>query len=162
VTTSRINAEYATRPRTIRQAAQQWNTAFRLTGMFHWGVSLLVHVFVLDADGKQCLLDTPAGCSDLAGWESWRTEVWGSAIVRQLGGRFLPVLDGGDLVVAADQVPDFLQECMTVRANLDLFPADPISGRSAQQQRDEISVRLANLQVAGGRALGARGGVIVW
>lgn len=54
-------------------------------------------VFVIGADGEMCVMDVPAGCSDLAGFESWRTSVWGSESVRALGARFFPTLARGDL-----------------------------------------------------------------
>ncbi|MFE7395037.1 hypothetical protein ACFU9K_49015, partial [Streptomyces sp. NPDC057582] len=64
-------------------------------------------VFVVDADGKRQVLEVPEGCSDLAGFERWRTSVWGSEVVRSLGATFFPVLADADLQVAAGQVPEF-------------------------------------------------------
>ncbi|WP_230423502.1 hypothetical protein [Streptomyces radicis] len=60
-------------------------------------MSLSVDVFVVEAGGAIRVLDVPAGCSDLAGFERWRTTVWGSDAVRSLGARFLPVLAEADL-----------------------------------------------------------------
>ncbi|MFB8237547.1 hypothetical protein ACFC58_13445 [Kitasatospora purpeofusca] len=86
-------------------------------------MSLTVHVFVVGEDGKRNLLDVPEGSSDLAGFERWRTSVWGSEVVRSLGATFFPVLAGGDLTVAPDQVADFLDECALIRSNLELVAA---------------------------------------
>lgn len=108
------------------------------------------------------VLDTPAGCADLAGFESWRTTVWGSEAVRSLGARFFPVLASGDLTVAPDQVSDFLRECAMIRANLAAVVPAADLGHSREWYLDTISQRLANIQSAAGRALEAGGGVLVW
>lgn len=121
----------------------------------------MVHVFLVDSDGTMQVLDTPDGCQDLAGFERWRTTVWGSEAVRGLGARFFPVLASGDLVVGPDQVPSFLKECALLRVSLDVIAqADP--DKDVAAYKDQISVRLANIQIAAGRALGLGGGVMVW
>ncbi|MEV7554086.1 hypothetical protein AB0N89_31090 [Amycolatopsis sp. NPDC089917] len=124
-------------------------------------MSLSVHVFVLD-DGKMRLLDTPACCEELAGFESWRTTVWGSAAARALDARFFPVLDGGDLTVMPEQVPDFVVETKILRANLDKLAPEADPSLSHQSFVEAISWRLANIQIAAGRALGVGGGVLIW
>ncbi|MER8103379.1 hypothetical protein [Kitasatospora sp. NPDC094016] len=73
-------------------------------------MSLAVDVFVVGGHGEMSVQEVPNGCSDLAGPESWRTTVWGSAAVRSLGVRFFPELSSVDLVVVPDQVSDFLWE----------------------------------------------------
>ncbi|EMD26552.1 hypothetical protein C791_3396 [Amycolatopsis azurea DSM 43854] len=120
-----------------------------------------MHVFVVE-EGKTRLLDTPACCEELAGFESWRTTVWGSAAARALGARFFPVLDGGDLTVMPAQVPDFVVETKLLRANLDKLVPGTDPSHDHQWYVEAISWRLANIQIAAGRALGAGGGVIVW
>ncbi len=125
-------------------------------------MSLLVDVFVVGDDGEVNLLDVPDGCSDMAGFESWRREVWGSAVVRSLGARFFPELAVGDLTVAPDQLSDFLVECALIRSNL-----ETVTPRRDPALRDEgyirtVSARLANIEAAAGRARGCGGGVIVW
>ncbi|MFB7454869.1 hypothetical protein [Streptomyces sp. NPDC056194] len=82
-------------------------------------MSLSVDVFVVGGNGKIDVLDTPEGCSDLAGFESWRTSVWGSEAVRSLGASFFPVLANEDLTVFPDHVTDLLAECAVVRNNLE-------------------------------------------
>ncbi|MFC3452893.1 hypothetical protein [Amycolatopsis speibonae] len=124
-------------------------------------MSLTVHVFVLE-DDKTRVLDTPACCEDLAGFESWRGTVWGSAATRALGARFFPVLDGGDLTVRPDQVPDFVVETKILRANLDTLVPETDPDHSRQWYLEAISWRLANIQIAAGRALGAGGGILIW
>lgn len=122
----------------------------------------MVHVFVLDEDDETQVLDTPAGCADLAGFESWRTTVWGSAAVRSLGARYFPVLASGDLTVPPGEISDFLRECAVIRANLDAVAPSADPTHSHEWYAATISSRLANIQIAAGRALGVGGGVLIW
>ena len=125
-------------------------------------MSLLVDVFVVGDDGEANLLDVPDGCSDMAGFESWRREVWGSAVVRSLGARFFPELAVGDLTVAPDQLSDFLAECALIRSNLEaVVPCCDPAWREDTYIR-AVSARLANIEAAAERAQGCGGGVLVW
>ncbi|MFE0019885.1 hypothetical protein [Amycolatopsis sp. NPDC059021] len=124
-------------------------------------MSLTVHVFLLD-EGEMRLLDTPACCEELAGFERWRETVWGAEAVRALGARFFPALAGGDLTVMPDQVPDFLVESKMIRANLDTIAPEADPGHSHAWYVETISWRLANIQIAAGRALGVGGGILIW
>lgn len=125
-------------------------------------MSLAVDVIVVDGDGEMNVLDVPAGCSDLAGPESWRHTVWGSAAVRSLGARFFPVLSSGDLTVARDEVEEFLSECALIRASLESVAprreADVVDEGYVRQ----VSERLVNIENAAGRALQIGAGVIIW
>ncbi|MGW1887656.1 hypothetical protein [Streptomyces sp. NPDC001970] len=125
-------------------------------------MSLSVDVFVIGADGKRQVLDVPAGCSDLAGFESWRTAVWGSEVVRSLGARFLPVLADADLQVEAGQVPAFLRECVLLRENVERIVGCTKPVRTVEEHRHTISARLANIEDAARRAQAMGGGVLVW
>ena len=49
--------------------------------------------------------------ADLAGFEVWRTSVYGSAAVRQRGARFLPQLARGDLMLEGSDLVTFRKEC---------------------------------------------------
>jgi hypothetical protein len=97
----------------------------------------------------------------MAGFESWRREVWGSAVVHSLGARFFPELAVGDLTVAPDQVSDFLVECALIRSHLEAVApwCDPAL-RDERSMRT-VSARLANIEAAVERARGCGGGVIV-
>lgn len=63
---------------------------------FNARVSLNVHVYTAGATGEQTYTDAPPGTSDAAGFENWRTQVWGSAHVRALGAELLPQLAAED------------------------------------------------------------------
>jgi hypothetical protein len=86
------------------------------------------------------VLDAAEPGADLAGFESFRTTVWGSAAMHALSARYFPVLDGADLTVPPDEVPEFLREWFVAT----------------------ISARLANIKAAGEQALAAGGGVVIW
>ncbi|MBZ4321407.1 hypothetical protein [Streptomyces huiliensis] len=125
-------------------------------------MSLSVDVFLVDEDGAVHLLDVPEGCSDLAGFEQWRTTVWGSEAVRASGARFLPVLADGDLRVDAGQVRAFRRECAALRENLEEVLAGLRPLRTVDELRDQLSARLANIEDAAWRAEEAGGGVLIW
>ncbi|MCM2388345.1 hypothetical protein [Streptomyces albipurpureus] len=125
-------------------------------------MSLSVDVFVVGADGERQVQDVPDGCSDCAGFESWRTRVWGAEVVRSLGAVFLPILAEGDLQVEPGQVPAFLRECLLLRENLERIAADTEPVRTTEEHRDTISERLAIIEAATRRASAMGGGVLIW
>lgn len=125
-------------------------------------MSLLVDVFVIGDDGQTRLLDVPVGCSDMAGFESWRRTVWGSEVLRSLGARYFPALADGDLTVAPEQVSDFLAECALVRRNLASVAPRREPGAWDEGYVRQVSERLANIESAALRALRSGGGVVVW
>ncbi|MGW2279471.1 hypothetical protein [Streptomyces sp. NPDC001770] len=130
-------------------------------------MTLMVSVFVLDDAGESHVLDTPEDCSDLAGPEVWRTSVWASEAVRELGARFFPALAEGWLVAQPEEVAELLDECALLRGSL-----VSVAGRRAEEEtaRDvpladavrSIGDRLANVEDACRRALAVGGGVLVW
>ncbi len=122
-------------------------------------------VFSVDENGKMLeVCDVPEGCSDLAGFESWRMTVWGSDAVRALSAQFFPRLAEADLYVAPGQVQSFLEECALLRSNLGVISqgsAASALGRELDQE-EVVSWRLANIEAAAQRALRVGGGVVVW
>jgi hypothetical protein len=125
-------------------------------------MTLSVSVFVLDENGKMKFVDTPDFIRPFAGFESWRTEVWGNEAMSALGARFFPVLADGNLFVMPDQVPDFLRETHRVRAYMDDIVPEPPEPRTREWYLESISERLVNIQIAAAMALGLGGGVVVW
>ena len=121
-------------------------------------------VFSVDENGKMHeVFDVPEGCSDLAGFESWRTKVWGSEAVRGLGAQFFPQLAESDLYVAPDQVQSFIEECALLRGSLSLIARRP-EGPEDPDERflEQISRRLANVEDAASRARAVGAGVVIW
>ncbi|MFB4315497.1 hypothetical protein [Actinomadura sp. 21ATH] len=119
-------------------------------------MSLLVDVFVTDETGERVVLDSPAGGLDLAGHERTRTLLWGSAAVRELGARHLPVLATEDLWIEPGEIEGFLAECELVRANI------PAIAARTDRREDYIASRLDNIIGAARRARELGGGVVIW
>ncbi|MFD9540152.1 hypothetical protein [Streptomyces sp. NPDC060022] len=119
-------------------------------------MTLLVHTYVYDADGKRDFLEDPEYAETMAGFESTRSRLWGSEAIRALGARFFPQLDGSDLYVEPAEVDDFLAECEVIRPHFDHLAE--LSGYGA----DYITVRFNNIVAAAVRAKAEGGGVIVW
>lgn len=114
----------------------------------------------------------PPGTSDAAGFENWRTQVWGSAQVRALGAGLLPKLATEDLYADPGQVAQLQRDCALLREHLDAVVAGvdlstqhgitvptngvvyPGSSRAAF--RETLSQHLANIEDAVRRARGDR------
>ncbi len=63
-------------------------------------MSLIVYTFYIDRNsGKYLTEELIEPGKELAGFESWRTKVYGASIVKILGAKFLPQLADGDLWV---------------------------------------------------------------
>ncbi|MFD3774877.1 hypothetical protein [Streptomyces sp. NPDC058612] len=125
-------------------------------------MSLSVDVYVVGAYGQRNVQDVPDGCSDSAGFESWRTQVWGADVVRSLGAVLLPVLAEADLQVEPEQVPAFLRECLLLRENLESIVGGTEPVRTIEEHREAISERLAIIEDTAKRAKALGGGVLIW
>ncbi|MET9919483.1 hypothetical protein ABZZ04_20620 [Streptomyces sp. NPDC006435] len=119
-------------------------------------MTLLVHTFVYDEKGDWRLLDDPDDGSDMAGFESSRTKLWGSECARALGARFLPRLAGDAMFVEPEEVEHFLAECALLRGNTAALGAHSGYGE------DYVVARLGNIERAALRARSVGGGVLVW
>lgn len=139
-------------------------------------MSLSVDVYTRTPEGGTVVLPLPSGASDLAGFESWRHDVWGSARVCALRADLFPRLAADDLYVEPADVPRFRDECALLRAHLETVAEGvdrhrrSTGGRTAQERPDDahaafvaqVSVRLANIEDAARRALALGAGVLVW
>ncbi|MEU8528611.1 hypothetical protein AB0C77_23940 [Streptomyces sp. NPDC048629] len=126
-------------------------------------MSLCVDVYIPRPDGSiEELLDTPEGSSDLAGFERWRTFVWGSDAVRALGARYFPVLADNDLRVPPGEIAEFRRECALLRENTPHVAARDDPNWTHEQLMDAISARLANIEDAARRAERIGAALIIW
>ena len=140
-------------------------------------MSLLVYVVVTNASGEQSEL----GETLAAGFESWRTQVWGSPQVQALGAKVFPRLASGEMVtIEDDELARFQAECALVRENLDAVcagvdlasqhgfvvgnaPGQVVRASASREVfRDLVSQRLANIEDAVQRAVNAGGAVVIW
>ncbi len=142
-------------------------------------MSLTVSVWLRDNSGAR-VRDTTFGDSRAAGFENWRTQVWGSPLVRALGAEYFPQLDGADLYIDAGQLAPFIHECAlicehleAIAAAVDLSRQEGIAvntgtgsvtavSESRKVFREHVSLRLANIEAAARRALDIGGEVIIW
>ncbi len=143
------------------------------------GMSLTVSVYVRDGSGKS-FEDEALGGSLAAGFENWRTQVWGSPEARALSAEYFPRLAGTDLRVRPGEMTAFLRECALLREHLDVIAAEvdlagqpgvavnTTTGRittvSATREifLEQVSLRLANIEAAARRALQVGGEVVIW
>ena len=142
-------------------------------------MSLTVSVYVRDGSGKS--LEDEALGSLAAGFENWRTQVWGSPAARALGAEYFPRLAGADLRVGAGEMTAFLRECALLREHLGAISAGAaltgqdgvavnteagsatvVAASSREAFREQVSLRLANIEAAARRALEVGGEVIIW
>jgi hypothetical protein len=151
----------------------------RCSAWFTTHVSLTVSVWVKNGSGKS-VKDEALGGSLAAGFENWRTEVWGSPAARALGAHYFPQLADADLYVGAGEMTEFLRECSLLREHLDVIAAGAellgqhgvavntvtgsvtAVGSSREIFREQVSLRLANIEAAARRAMEVGGEVIIW
>ena len=125
-------------------------------------MSLLVEVFVREPDGTRRILDVPDDVYQSGGFESWRTTVWGSAFVRSLGARFLPLPAEDDLYVEAGDVPEFRREVAMLCSRLDEVAHGTQRPRTVEEHRRQIETRLRIIEESCRKALQVGGGVLIW
>ncbi|GAA2899202.1 hypothetical protein [Streptomyces mexicanus] len=125
-------------------------------------MSLLVEVFVRDPGGQMRILDVPDDLYQSAGFENWRTDVWGSQPVRALGARFFPQLADGDLVVEPEEVAHLLCETALLRIHLDPIARATEHPRTVEEHRSQIQRRLRIIEDFARWALRTGGGVLIW
>jgi hypothetical protein len=141
-------------------------------------MSLTVSVLLRDGSGT-AVPDKVLGGSLAAGFENWRTRVWGSPQVRALDAKYFPRLADADLRVDAGEVAAFLRECALLREHLDAITAAADLSRqsgvavntatghvttvsdSPEVFREQVSLRLANIEAAARRALETGGEVVI-
>jgi hypothetical protein len=92
--------------------------------------------------------------ADLAGFESWRTAVYGSASVRRRGAIFLPRLAGADLLLEGDDLIPFRAECASLLRDVVQLGAD--LGIDVERLR----FRISNIAAAAEQAISIGG--VVW
>jgi hypothetical protein len=97
--------------------------------------------------------ETPASPhNELAGFESWRTSVWGSEAVKQLGLTLLPSLAVRDLYVSGQALDDLDEEVRTLQDSLrsvvNALLADGVHIVASVDPYETVRSRLANIAEA--------------
>lgn len=99
-------------------------------------------------------LPTKSG-EELAGFEHWRTDVWGSLVVRNLGAKFLPQLSHSNLWIENKDLEKFKNEIIMLIENVNLI------AEKVKCESDSIKHRLVNFLKAIERARPNIGGVCI-
>ena len=92
--------------------------------------------------------------AELAGFEVWRTVVYGSEAMRRRGARFLPRLASSDLLLEGSDLLAFHEECADLIRDI-----GPLSAELGLDV-DTLGLRLSNIAAAVDRAISIGG--FVW
>lgn len=119
-------------------------------------------------DGDTGAFETPMPpYSELAGFESWRWTVWGSAPVRRLGLTILPSLADGDVYASGVRLDELEAEVRqlerVLRAVVDELEASGVHIVANADPYETVRERLANIAAAIRLARALPGGeVVIW
>jgi hypothetical protein len=119
-------------------------------------MSLLVNAYTRGPDGRMAIIETEDRSLELAGFESYRQQLYGSLAARSLGLQLLPTLDGSDVYAEGVDVERLRAEAELALANVELFEAE--TGASSESLR----ARFENIIAAARRAAAVGGGVVIW
>jgi hypothetical protein len=118
-------------------------------------MSLTVHARrkATDSRDEEAVWMTPAPPhNELAGFEAWRTSVWGSGVVRRLGLRILPALAQGDLRASGQLLNELDAEVKRLQESLRVVVAELLDEGVHIVANDDpyetIRFRLANIAEA--------------
>ena len=118
-------------------------------------MTLVVSVHQRDPDSGELGPDLVAKSgAELAGFEAWRTSVYGSAAMRRRGAHFLPQLSRGDLVLEGNDLIPFLKECVDLLRDVAQLSSD--LGINVET----LGFRLSNIAAATNQAISIAG--VVW
>ena len=82
-------------------------------------MSLAISIVKIDPATGQKQVRLVTGPAGIAGVEDARTKLWGTEVVRSLGGRFLPTLADMNLLVEGEDLRRFRNEVDGLLANVD-------------------------------------------
>jgi len=116
-------------------------------------LAISVHQRTAGSDELGPNLVTETG-AELAGWEVWRSSVYGAAAVGRRGARFLPRLASADLVVEGDELFAFQKECQALLSDVGSLALE------LQVDVEALRFRLSNIASAIDCALSIGG--VVW
>ena len=119
-------------------------------------MSLLVNAYTRGPDGEMIIIEPEDHSHELAGYESYRQQLYGSRAALALGLQLLPILDGGNVYAEGEDVERLRAEAVLALANVGLFEAE--TGASSESLR----ARFANIITAASRAAAVGGGVVIW
>ena len=119
-------------------------------------MSLSVHAYILDENDKMVYYDTRDSSETLAGFEVYRTEVYGSELAERLGFKVLPTLASGDIYAQGQEVNQLKAEAEIIMREALAF------AEQFKNDAETIKYRADNIRKACIRARKMQGRVVVW
>lgn len=119
-------------------------------------MSLLVNAYTRDPEGRITIINPAEHWQELAGFESYRQQLYGSRAARALGLLLLPTLDGGDIYAEGAEVKRLRAEAELALAHVESFVAE------AEATVESLRPRFENIIAAARRAAEVGGGVVIW
>lgn len=119
-------------------------------------MTLSVHAYTRKEDGGMEFIEPAESFQDMAGFESFRTEFYGSKAARVLGLTLLPALANADLYLSPEELPTLEAETQLILQNVDQFTEE------AGKDSERLSFYLHNILNAISLAKQANGHVVIW
>ena len=111
---------------------------------------------VLDEDGKMIFYDSEDSSEPLAGFEVYRTEVYGSELAKRLGFKVLPTLASNNIYAKGQEVNKLKTEAETIMREASAF------AEQFNNDAETIKYRADNIRKACIRARKMQGNVVIW
>jgi len=119
-------------------------------------MSLSVEVYTTDDNGEMVLHDPKDYSETLAGFESYRTEVYGSELAKRLGFKVLPTLASNNIYAKGQEVNKLKTEAETIMREASAF------AEQFNNDAETIKYRADNIRKACIRARKMQGNVVIW
>ena len=119
-------------------------------------MSLSVHTYTTGVDGEMVFHDSKDGSETLAGFESYRTTLYGSELSKRLGFKLLPTLAFKDIYAEGQDINQLKSEAEIMMCEAAAF------GGQANADAEHIKVRAENICKACIRARKMQCNVVIW
>ena len=119
-------------------------------------MSLSVNVYTTDDDGKMVMHDPKEYSETLAGFESYRTTLYGGELAKKLGFKVLPTLASTNIYAKGQEVNKLKLEAEIMMREASAF------AEHVKEDADGIKRRADNIRKACIRARKMQGNVVIW
>ena len=119
-------------------------------------MSLLVHSYILDENGKMVFPDRENASETLAGFEDYRTTLYGGEVAKRLGFKVLPTLASTNIYAKGQEVNQLKAEAEIMMREAAAF------AEYVKEDADGIKRRANNIRKACIRARKMQGNVVIW
>jgi len=119
-------------------------------------MSLSVNVYIISETGDWIDQAPEFDYQTLAGFESYRTKLYGSEAAKQLGLVILPKLATQDLNISGEEVAQLQAEAELILQDVEKF------AEQTDLDAEYIQSRVGNIVLACKIAINAHGNVVIW